>query len=113
MKNPKFEIFAGKDGKFYFRLRATNGQVILQSEGYNTKTACGNGIESVRKNAASDERFDRKTSSSGQHFFSLTATNGQTIGKSQMYKSAPNREKGITAVARVAPDAPVLDTTEA
>lgn len=53
-KNPKFEIFAGKDGKFYFRLRAANGQNIGSSEGYNDVAGCKNGIKSVRKNAPSE-----------------------------------------------------------
>lgn len=51
-KNPKFELYTDKKGEFRFRLKATNGQVICASEGYTTKPACKNGIESVRKNAA-------------------------------------------------------------
>ncbi|MBR6045321.1 MAG: YegP family protein [Ruminococcus sp.] len=51
-KCPKFEIYTDKKGEFRFRLKATNGQVICASEGYTTKPACKNGIESVRKNAA-------------------------------------------------------------
>lgn len=51
-KCPKFEIYTDKKGEFRFRLKATNGQVICSSEGYTTKPACKNGIESVKKNAA-------------------------------------------------------------
>ena len=51
--NPKFEIFQGKDEKFYFRLVAKNAKAIGSSEGYNDLTACKNGIKSVKKNAAS------------------------------------------------------------
>ena len=51
-KNPKFEIYTDKKGETRFRLKAKNGQVIASSEGYKTKKACENGIESVRKNAA-------------------------------------------------------------
>ncbi|MBQ4265189.1 MAG: YegP family protein [Clostridia bacterium] len=51
-KNPKFEVYADKRGEFRFRLKATNGQQIAASEGYTTKAACLNGIESIRKNAA-------------------------------------------------------------
>ena len=51
-KNPKFEIYADKKGEIRFRLKAKNGRVIAASEGYKTKKACENGIESVRKNAA-------------------------------------------------------------
>lgn len=51
VKNPKFEVYADKKGEFRFRLKATNGQVIATSEGYKTKKACLNGVESVKKNA--------------------------------------------------------------
>lgn len=51
-KNPKFEVYTDKKGEIRFRLKAKNGQVIAVSEGYTTKKAALNGIESVRKNAA-------------------------------------------------------------
>lgn len=51
-KNPKFEVYRDRAGAFRFRMRAPNGQQIAASEGYTTKAACLNGIESVKKNAA-------------------------------------------------------------
>ena len=51
-KHPKFEVYKDKAGEFRFRLKAINGEKIAASEGYTTKAACMNGIESVRKNAA-------------------------------------------------------------
>ncbi|MFD8393658.1 YegP family protein [Streptomyces sp. NPDC059680] len=47
----KFEIFKDKSGKFRFRLKAANGEVIAASEGYESKASCQNGIASVMKNA--------------------------------------------------------------
>ena len=49
--NPKFELYEDKSGRYRFRLRARNGEIIAVSESYTTKSACENGIESVRKNA--------------------------------------------------------------
>lgn len=51
-KHPKFEVYADAAGEFRFRLKASNGQKIAVSEGYTTKAACLNGIESVKKNVA-------------------------------------------------------------
>lgn len=48
----KFEWYQDKAGKFRFRLKASNGQVIAVGEAYESKAACLKGIESVRKNAA-------------------------------------------------------------
>ncbi len=53
-KCPKFEVYADKAGEFRFRLKARNGEIILVSESYKAKASCLNGIESVKKNAASD-----------------------------------------------------------
>ena len=46
----KFEIFKDKAGKFRFRLKASNGEIILSSQGYAFRSGCRNGIASVRKN---------------------------------------------------------------
>lgn len=47
----KFEIFEDKAGKFRFRLKARNGQIIAASEAYESEAACKNGIRSVKVNA--------------------------------------------------------------
>ena len=52
--NPKFEIFLDKADEYRFRLKAKNGEIIIQSQGYSAKSSCKNGIESVRKNAATE-----------------------------------------------------------
>jgi len=49
---PKFEVYADKGGKFRFRLKARNGEIILASQGYASASSCLAGIESVKKNAA-------------------------------------------------------------
>ncbi len=51
----KFEVYTDKKGEFRFRLKAGNGETIAASEGYTTKAACLNGIESVKKNAPDAE----------------------------------------------------------
>lgn len=48
----KFEVYVDKSGKYRFRLKAPNGKIIAVSEPYNSKAACMNGIDSVKKNAA-------------------------------------------------------------
>ena len=49
----KFVITKDKKGEFRFSLKAGNGEIIAISEGYAAKASALNGIESVRKNAAS------------------------------------------------------------
>ena len=47
LPNPKFQVYKDAVGKFRFRLYARNGEIIADSEGYETKEACLNGIEVV------------------------------------------------------------------
>lgn len=39
------------DAGYHFVLKAGNGEIIAQSETYNSKDSCKKGIESVKKNA--------------------------------------------------------------
>ena len=105
----KFVITTRKNGEFQFNLKATNGQVILTSEGYTTKTACLNGVESVKKNAVQENRYEVKVAKNGKPYFNLKASNGQNIGASQMYSSERTMKAGIASVMKNAPEAPVVE----
>ncbi|HET9020447.1 MAG TPA: YegP family protein [Ornithinibacter sp.] len=48
----KFELYKDKSGKYRFRLKASNGQVVAVGEAYESKASAMNGIRSVQKNAA-------------------------------------------------------------
>jgi hypothetical protein len=51
MPEPVFEWYVDKAGKYRFKLKAANGEIIAVSEAYSSKESCVNGIESVKKNA--------------------------------------------------------------
>jgi uncharacterized protein YegP (UPF0339 family) len=106
----KFELKLSSSGKYHFNLKAGNGQIILSSETYESKAAAENGIASVQKNAADDNRFDRKESSSGKPYFNLRAGNGEVIGKSEMYESVSAMENGIESVKANAPGAAIAES---
>ena len=111
MKHPKFQIYQGNDDKHYFRLTARNGKNILSSQGYASKASCKNGIESVKNNGTSADRFEVKEAANGKYYFNLLAANKQVIGKSQMYANKQTCQGGIAAVQRTAAEAGVEDTT--
>lgn len=94
----RFEVFKDhSDRKYYFRLKAGNGQTILDSQGYASKQGCMIGISSVRLNGGLDGSYDRKGVENG-YIFHLKAANGEVIGHSQRYTSANARENGIRSV---------------
>lgn len=107
----KFVITKRANGEFQFNLKAGNGQTILTSEGYTTKAACLNGIESVKTNSQDDSKFDKKESSNGKPYFNLKASNGQIIGASEMYESTAARDNGVESVKTNAPQATTDDQT--
>jgi uncharacterized protein YegP (UPF0339 family) len=48
----RYERKSSSNGKFYFNLKAANGQVIGTSEMYESQASRDNGIQSVKSNAA-------------------------------------------------------------
>ncbi|AFD07015.1 YegP family protein [Solitalea canadensis] len=51
----KFDKKTSTNGKYYFNLKATNGQIIGNSEMYESASGRDNGIESVKINAPGAE----------------------------------------------------------
>ncbi|AVH20310.1 YegP family protein [Nocardia cyriacigeorgica] len=47
----RFELYTDSAGKFRFRLKAGNGEIIAQSQAYTSKASALGGIESVKRNA--------------------------------------------------------------
>lgn len=107
----KYEIFSDKSEKFHFRLKAGNGEIILASQAYSSKSAAHNGIESVQKNSADDERYERLTAKDGSPYFNLKAANQQIIGHSEMYKSTASRDNGIDSVKKNGSTDKIVDLT--
>jgi len=107
----KFELRNSPNSQYYFNLKAANGEPLLTSERYQSKSGAENGVKSVRENAPFDSRYERRTSTSGQPYFVLKAANNEVIGTSEMYSSAAARDKGIESVKLNAPTAQVVDLT--
>lgn len=47
----KFEVYQDRAGKYRFRLKAANGQIVASGEAYETKAAAKKGCESVQRAA--------------------------------------------------------------
>ncbi len=48
----KFEVYQDKAGKYRFRLKAGNGEVVAVGEGYESKSSAKAGCEAVQRAAA-------------------------------------------------------------
>ncbi len=49
--DPQFEVIKDESGKYRFRLRAPDGEVLFTSEAYPTKEECDDRIELVKEHA--------------------------------------------------------------
>jgi uncharacterized protein len=107
----KFELRKSPNGQYHFSLKCGNGERILSSEMYSSKSGAENGIESVKKNAPLEARYECKISMNWQPYFVLKAANDESIGTSAIYASAAARDNGIESVKVNAPNAQVVDMT--
>jgi uncharacterized protein YegP (UPF0339 family) len=57
-KGYRFEIDASKDGQTYIRFVATNGEPMVRSETYKSKSSAKNCIKSIKERAAKAETVD-------------------------------------------------------
>ena len=102
-----------------FVLKATNGQVILDSEVYSSEGACLKGIESVKRSCLgpiedqtvenfeelTNPKFEVYVDKAGEYRFRLKAKTGQIVGVSEGYKTIENCLNGIESIKANAPDA--------
>ena len=119
----KFVIKPAKSGGYVFNLKAGNGEVIANSEVYNSLDACKNGVESVKNNAPvaaledqtaegfateKNPKFEMYTDKAGEFRFRLKAKNGQIIATGEGYKAKAGCRNGIESIRKNAPDAEVV-----
>ncbi|MEQ8908129.1 MAG: multiubiquitin domain-containing protein [Vicingaceae bacterium] len=95
-----YTLFVGRDNQYYFNLKAGNNEIILQSEGYESKQGALNGIESVREHCTDESNFKLLESKDDQFYFVLHARNGEPIGHSETYKSVAMAKHGIKSVMK-------------
>jgi uncharacterized protein len=92
-----------------FNLKGGNAEIVLTSERYTTKQNAQKGIDSVKVNAPTDSRYERRVATNGEPYFVLKAGNGEVVGTSEMYSSTTARDNGIAWVKLNAPGAPTKE----
>jgi hypothetical protein len=104
----RFQVFQGMDGQYYFHLRAANGEIVLQSEGYTRKASAVAGTDSVRANGPTASRYQVRDAADGQAYFVLKAANGQVIGSSETFVSRSGAQAAAAAVSAMLQTTTVL-----
>lgn len=105
----RFQVFRGLDGEYYFHLRAENGEIVLQSQGYTRRSSAIAGTTSVRTNGPTATRYQLRDAANGQTYFVLKAANGQVIGVSETYANRDNAERGATETLALLSGTAIID----
>lgn len=106
----KFTIFLARNGQFYWRLKASNGETLCHSEGYTAKQSAQRGIESCKLNALTG-KYTVFQGNDAQYYWNLKAVNGEILCHSEGYSTKQSAENGVEACKRNAPAARIVDET--
>jgi len=96
-----FGVFKGIDGQHRFNLRAKNGEIVLQSEGYTTRESALKGIASVRDNGKRAAAFTVFEAASGDYALHLQAGNGEIIAHGETYSTKANAERAVARMTEM------------
>lgn len=119
----KFKITAAKNGQFMAKF-VYNAETMVWSENYVGKASAKNCIESLKKNApdaptfdlskgetGKGYRFELVASKDGQTFVRFVAANGETMVRSETYKSKASAKNCIASLKKRAAAAETVDET--
>lgn len=97
----KWVIVKDEDGKYYAKLLASNGGVLLQTENYSSLSGVKNGIQTIKKNVDGGN-FATSIDKHGHYSFKLFSMSNRLICQSEDYSSKAKCESGINSVKRFA-----------
>jgi hypothetical protein len=101
VQRERFEVFTGEDKKAYFHLRAGNGEIVLQSQGYTTKQSAATGIASVKTNGVVASQWQIVETVDGEYSIRLVAKNGQIIARGESYVSKSGAQSAIATIGAI------------
>lgn len=99
--DPRFQFFKGIDGKHYFHVRAGNGEIVIQSQGYASLSGAKGGATSVQNNGKYEAAYTVLPAADGKYYFVLKAANGHTIGRGETYETKWGAENGAKGAAEL------------
>ncbi len=97
----KYEIFP-EAGFYKFRLKASNGEILVVSQGYAAKTGVAAGIETFKKNVEAGV-FEVYTDKSGFAQFALFSANkSRLIAAGEFYETETRAQSAAESVKKFA-----------
>ena len=122
MVEAMFIIFQDAGGAYRFHLRAPNNEIIAVSEGYQSRTSCVNGVNTVKRYcsaeiedqtadgpALSNPKFQIYRDAANKYRFRLRALNNEIVLTGEAYESKQGCQNGIQAIKRYCASARIQD----
>jgi len=102
-RGARFEVFEGANKKFFFRLVAENGEIVLQSaRGYATKRGAERAIVRVRVSGRTASRFRFAGVAGGaERSFRIEAASGVVLARGEVYSSDAAAQRGMRTIVRL------------
>ena len=102
------EVF---DGEYSWDLKASNGQILAQAEGYTSKSGCMNSIESFKK-AIEEGSFKCVKDKSGNFAYKLYTSSGRVCAVGEAYPTKTSAESAAQSVASYYKKAEIVENKE-
>lgn len=97
----KWVIVKDEDGKYFAKLLASNGGVLIKTESYSSLSGAKNGIQTIKKNVDGGN-FATSIDKYGRYSFKLFSMSNRLIFRSEDYSSKAKCESAINSVKRFA-----------
>jgi hypothetical protein len=95
-----FDLYRAEDGQYYFEMVAGNGQPLLFSHGYTSRTGALGGLLSVLDNGGLESRYQIAENERGESYLELRAGNGRVIATSDPFFNDSNARRGVDSCVR-------------
>lgn len=109
-RSASFEVQEGSDGQFYFSMIAGNGEKLLRSEGYVSRSNAARGIEALLDAGLSRAAYVVTEAKNGQFYFNVKSGNGQVVATSELYATKYNAQRATETVRTLIVKANRLDS---
>ncbi len=108
----RFELVCSDDGKFLFRLRGDDGNVLLSSHTCESKIMAQSEVLQARNSLRDDNRLEAQHRSDGMHCYVVRGRNGSELARSPMTRSDAELVTLHSAILAAANNAPLVDLTK-
>ncbi len=103
----KWKVETDAEGKFFAKLAASNGGVLLVTPSYSQNNGLKTAIVSIKKNLANGN-CSVTANKDGKFNFKITTPSGRTIASSEVYNSKFQCEKALESTKRFAETAVIV-----